>query len=369
MDQPEHAQLFTADGNTMLFEGASLRGSLRGLLFEATVEQRFRNHEKTAVEAIYSFPLPAGAVLLGVDVQIDQRRLTGQVVERTEASARYEGAVSEGNSAVLLEHNNDGTCTLNLGNLGPGEQCTIALRYGQTLRFEQRSLRLMIPTVIAPRYGDAVRDGGRAPHQVPTQSIDAEYPFELELHVHGELARAVVASPTHPISVRMTGEAPDSELIVTLGRSAALDRDFVLVLNQLPHDSVGVLAQDFGAKDRYAVLASFCPRLPGADAAQPPAIAVKLLVDCSGSMGGDSIAAARRALTQIVTSFKPGDRFSLSRFGSQVEHRSKALWTLTEATRLSAQRWVGDLDADMGGTEMAGALESTFAIHNRQTCC
>jgi Ca-activated chloride channel family protein len=89
---------------------------------------------------------------------------------------------------------------------------------------------------------------------------------------------------------------------------------------------------------------------------------VKMLVDCSGSMGGDSIEAARRALTAFIAGLTDEDRFSLSRFGSTVEHRSNGLWTLNAQTRIAAQRWVDGLQADLGGTQMEEALVSTFAL-------
>jgi Ca-activated chloride channel homolog len=60
----------------------------------------------------------------------------------------------------------------------------------------------------------------------------------------------------------------------------------------------------------------------------------------------------------------PEDRFSLSRSGSMVGHRSRGLWSITEATRLGANRWVGALEADLGGTEMEAALVSTCALAN-----
>ena len=71
-------------------------------------------------------------------------------------------------------------------------------------------------------------------------------------------------------------------------------------------------------------------------------------------MAGDSIDAAKRALQAIVQQLGAGDRFSLSRFGSTVEHRSRGLWKATETTKLAAQRWVGALKADLlGGAEAA----------------
>jgi hypothetical protein len=42
----------------------------------------------------------------------------------------------------------------------------VRLRYAQVLQFEQHGLRLVVPTVIAPRYGDPVADAGLKPHQV-----------------------------------------------------------------------------------------------------------------------------------------------------------------------------------------------------------
>ena len=359
MDQRECARLETRDGQPVNLLGVKLSGDLRGLMFEASVEQRFCNPGDTNVEVVYSFPLPWGAVLLGVDVVLGGKHLTGAVVEKKQAEARYEEAISEGNAAIMLEKNHDHSYSLNLGNLAAREHCTITLRYAQTLQFEQRGLRLLIPTVIAPRYGDDQLDGGLLPHQAPSHSLLAEHPFALELRLHGDLAQARVASPSHPVGVADGKAEAGAVLTVSLARQASLDRDFVLVVDQLAHDSMVVAARDSVEPGAVAILASFCPRIAVQGKA---ATAVKILVDCSGSMAGDSIDAAKRALQAIVRQLGAGDRFSLSRFGSTVEHRSRGLWKTTETTQLAAQRWVGALKADLGGTEMEAALNSTFAL-------
>ena len=359
MDQRESARLETRDGQAVNLMGVRLSGDLRGLMFEASIEQRFCNPGDKNVEVAYSFPLPWGAVLLGVDVVLGDKHLTGAVVEKKKAEARYEEAISEGDAAIMLEKNRDHSYSLNLGNLAAREHCAITLRYAQTLQFEQRGLRLLIPTVIAPRYGDAQHDGGLMPHQEPSHSLTADHPFELELRLHGELAQSRVASPSHPVGVAHGNSDQGSVLTVSLARRESLDRDFVLVVDQLAHDSVAVAAQDCVEPSRVAILASFCPRIRTQGI---PSTAVKILVDCSGSMAGDSIDAAKRALQAIVRQLGAGDRFSLSRFGSTVEHRSRGLWKATETTKLAAQRWVGALKADLGGTEMEAALSSTFAL-------
>lgn len=351
----EHASLVARDGSVVMFEGMRAEGDIKGLLLDMTVEQRFRNPTDRNIEVVYTFPLPWGAVLLGVDVTLGGKKLTGSVIEKKRAESRYEEALSEGDTAIMLEKNRDHSYSLNLGNLAAKEACVVTLRYAQLLQFEQRGLRLLLPTVIAPRYGDPIQDGGLAPHQVAGHDLLAEYPFDLTLRLHGDLAKARVSSPSHPIGLANAA----GMLTVTLGRQAMLDRDFVLVLDQIKQDSILVIAKDSVNPERFVALASFCPRVPNNASA---ALALKILVDCSSSMAGDSIAAARRALQSIVQQFGSEDRFSLSRFGNNVQHRSRGMWRTTEKTRISAQRWVGSLDADMGGTEMGRALEETFKL-------
>lgn len=359
MDQSDYACLETRHGEPMMLEGVRATGEVRGLLLEMSVEQRFRNPSGKNVEVVYSFPLPWNAVLLGVDVQLGDQHLAGAVIEKNHAEARYEEALSEGNAAIMLEKNRDCSYSLNLGNLAAGESCVIELRYAQTLQFEQRGLRLLIATVIAPRYGDAVINGGTQPHQAPVHDLLSEYPFDIEVSLHRELARARVASLSHPISITRSSTGADAILTISLARRGMLDRDFVLVIDQLTQDSAAILARDFAEPEGVAALANFCPRIsaPGSTA-----IAVKILVDCSGSMEGDSIQAAKRALQSIIHQLGKGDRFSLSRFGNTVEHRSRGLWAVTETTQLAAQRWVAGLQANLGGTEMEEALRSTFGL-------
>jgi Ca-activated chloride channel family protein len=357
------ATLRNSQGAPLILKAVAITGELRGAMFEAHVRQNFSNPTDTHAEVVYSFPLPWGATLLGVEVQLGQVKLNGTVVAKAQAAEQYEETLSKGDAAIMLERGNDGNYVLHLGNLAPGEQCVIDMHYGQLLQFEQGGLRLAIPTVIAPRYGDAVRDGGLAPYQVPETDLLAEYGFSLTLNLHGDLVNARIASPSHPIS--MANHAADQMLTVALAKQSYLDRDFILVLDQLAQCSVATIAPDCVDAKTYVATASFSPSIPNAKAQHT---SVKILVDCSGSMSGGSIQAARRALMAIVKKFNTGDKFSLSKFGSSVEHRSKSLWTTSEQSRLGAEKWIGELQADMGGTDMLDAIESTFALAHSSPC-
>lgn len=355
MTHNTHARLESRNGGQAVFDGVQVECQVAGMLLHVSSVQTFRNPGTRHIELVYTFPLPADAVLLSMGVRLGERQLTGKIVEKQEASGRYEDTLADGDTAIMLEQASDGSCCLNFGNLGPGETGEITLRYAQALRFEGDALRVCIPTVIAPRYGNPVRDAGLGPHQVPAHNLFVQYPFALTLQLGPAFAGATVASPSHNIATRAT----DTGISVVLPEDAALDRDFVLTLAGLAGASGAIAAPDPVSPGQAAVLAGFRPRF--ADTATRP-IRVKILVDCSGSMAGDSIAASRRALQAVVAGFGEGDRFSLSRFGDSVEHRIHHLWKTTEVTRLSAARWIGDLAANLGGTEMEAALASTFSL-------
>ena len=311
----ETAILRSTHGEAMSLLGVTARGKAVGLHFELAVEQRYRNATTANLEVVYTFPLPLNAVLLDLEVCLGGKTLKGVVVEKSAGEAQYEAAIDKGDTAILLELAGDGLYTVNFGNLMAGEEATITYRYGERLRFEHGTVRLTIPTVIAPRYGDAAA-AGLQPHQVPSHDLAQDYPFSLTLELLGPVALGTLESPSHAIAVSPT----EGGAVVTLTTSAHLDRDFVLVASKLAAKSFAVVAPD---GDEVVAMASFCVNVP-ADQAQAP-LRLKLLLDCSGSMGGDSIAAAKRALHEILSRLEPQDRFSLTRFGSSVVHVTPAL--------------------------------------------
>ncbi|MDO9252918.1 MAG: VIT domain-containing protein [Hydrogenophaga sp.] len=352
----------TLQGESLALDSVRAQGTVVGRMLEMSLEQKFRNTEPANVEVVYTFPLPWHAVLLGLEVELNGETLHGVVKAKGAARAEYEEALSEGHSGILVTVNPDRSYTLELGNLMAGESCVVRLRYVQVLQPEQGSLRLMLPTTIAPRYGDAVRDGGFEPHAAQEVCATAEYPFNIEINIQGELVQAQIGSPSHRITTRtLSGVGTNASLQtqVKLADRAWLDRDFVLVFSELLHSSQGLATWDRLNEECGVVMASFTPKLT-ASSSKPAS--VKVLVDCSGSMNGDSIQAARSALQSILSTLNADDRFSLSRFGSSVEHRSKALWKVAPASMASAQRWVQTLEADLGGTEMNDAILSTLAI-------
>jgi Ca-activated chloride channel family protein len=309
------------------------------------VEQRYRNTGDGPIEAVFSFPVPVRAVLLGLELQLGERKLEAVAIARREATDTYERAIDAGDAAVLLESVGNGLYTVSVGNLMPGERAVVRYRHAELLEANRGRIRLELPTVIAPRYGDPAEAGfeGAA---IPRADLLAEYPFDLRLELVGVAAEADLHSPTHSIRV----EPAESGVRVELSKPALLDRDFVLEVPKAALPRTALVARD---GDEWVVVASaVLADLP----AETRPLALTVLLDSSGSMQGDSIDAARRALGRILDNLEEADRIALLRFGSTPDWLTRGFETATRA-RIDALRAAArNLQADLGGTEMGLAL-------------
>lgn len=346
------------DGHTPapVLIGVQAQGRLDAVLFELTLRQTYRNSGcDQLLEVAYTFPLPAQAVLLGFASELNGQRQQGVIVAKPDAESRYEKALAEGDAPVMLEAHRDGLHTANMGNLKPGDEIVLECRFAQLLSFEQGRLRVSVPTTIAPRYGHAEQTGLQ-PQQVPTASLDAEYPLALTFTIAQALAGATVDCPTHRFS---TSTDQHGLTHLSLAPDARLDRDVVVIVTpREPHPSLLVRADN--AVDSVApivVMAALVPQL----SAPRERIALKLLVDCSGSMSGDSIDSARAALRGVVAGLTEHGHLSLSRFGATTEHLFAPSPAKPQALR-HLRPLIDGIQADLGGTEMAAALSAVFEL-------
>ena len=328
----------------------AVSATLQDLLSEVSVAQTYRNDEKVNIEAVYTFPLPLDAVLLELQVEIAGRVLKGVVVEKNEAEECYEDAIESGDAAVMLELIEPGLYTLNVGNLLPGERAKITFSYAQIYRWSADRLRFFLPTTIAPRYGDSPH----AAHRSPQSLLSVENEFSLRVEVSGSLRDAQFDSPSHAVTLT---RSKDKALISIAQVKVVMDRDFVLnVKAPLTARSFALCGVD--GKGAAAV-ASFQPFFPGLR--QPRPLNLAVLVDCSGSMAGDSIEQAKRAVAGILDGLVAHDCVNLIAFGGTTKALAEALLPCDKANLAKARRFAKALGANMGGTQIDTALEHTYA--------
>ena len=350
------AALTGSRGKLTILEEVRARAWIDDLFAKVEIEQRYRNTEATDIEAVYTFPVAMDAVLLGFELEINDHTISGTVMKKQESEEKYEDAIDRGDSAGLLEKISPGLYSVSIGNLRPGETATIRYRYGQFLRWNGDRVRFTMPTTIAPRYGSPEK-AGLKPHQTPEYTFDAERSFHLEILVRGVLQNARLSSPSHDLCI----EQLRGETLVTLGGVPKLDRDAVLEARTQKTDVAGALvAPD---ENGWVALASFRPEFPKDTKLAPRAVLI--VVDCSGSMSGDSITQAREALERILDNLREGDVFDIIAFGSN--HHALfdgSVQAVSPSSLAKARTYVRQLGANMGGTETGRALEAAY--HTRK---
>lgn len=324
---------------------------LLDLLAEVRLTQVYHNAEDVPVEAVFTFPVPLAATLLALEVELGERRLVGTVVPRPQATEAYEDALADGDAAVLLEQVGPGLYTANCGNLLPGETARLHLRWAELFVWQGDTFRFCLPTTIAPRYGDP--GDQLQPHQVPQADLLTENRCHIAVEALGSLVDAEFTSPTHPVRVEREASCCRIELVED---GTAMDRDFVLlVTTPAGQRGFAVRETDGGAT---VIWASFHPLWD--EVSQQAPRCLKLVVDCSGSMAGDSIAQARQAVDRILEQLRPQDAFNLVLFGDQ-PHVTFPRCLLADAKSLArARRVLEGMDADLGGTEVGLGLQAAY---------
>lgn len=349
----EKMGLETEYGQSVALKSMHLEGRIEGLLLTMKSRQKYLNDTGETIEASYTFSAGWGSNLMGLSVELNGTRMQAVVLEKKKAERKYEKAIETGDTPVMLEKSAHGLYTANLGNLKPDEEAIIELEYAQLLRFEKGRIRVTIPTVIGERYGDAEGLGHVAPHQTTEADLLAEFPFTAVLTVTGELATGTVTCPSHQVAIEEVAEG----IKVQLREGGALDRDFVVAIENVAGKSFATVSEDEGA---YAVIASFCPSLPEKE---PAPLALKILVDCSGSMQGDSIEQAQEAMHELILRLSDRDMLSYSRFGDDVVHTSNQLVKCdAQYIKKVLAKAVHETAANLGGTQLQKALNSTFKL-------
>jgi len=352
MNATLHSCLVTSSQVQIPLQGVRIEACLTGLGSEVTVTQRYTNLEAVDVEAVYVFPLEEGAAVCGFTARVGDRLIHGRVEERDKAFEVYDDAMAAGHGAFLLDQERPNIFTVSVGNLRPQQTIEIAMTYVTLLAFEGTAVRLLIPTTVSPRYVPAGPPEVGQPdgeHVNPPAQETVPYGLTLSVEIRDTSMRQI-ESPSHAIR---TTPHPHGTTVTLASTQVALDHDFVLLMQpEDAHQPVAHVARE--ADGTLCAMVTFHP--------QPLNIPsrgneVLFLLDCSGSMQGDSIAQAQRALALCVRALETHDALNIVCFGSHFTSLWPTSQPYNQASLEEATRYIQQVGADLGGTEILAPLQ------------
>ena len=358
--------LLSSESTPIPLVGVRVVGDILGRSAKVKINQRFINQEKAAVEAVYKFPLPEGSTVCGFGALVDGTRIRSQVEERDRAFEMYDDALLGGDGAYLLDEERPNIFTLSVGNLNPGMEVTVEIEYVILLDTEGRQVRFFLPTTISPRYipeGMDESDGIPENEKIhPHYSTTVPYGLSLSLNIHSGSLLKSIDSPSHPIRVEHI--KGDRIGVALSAESVKMDRDFVLSMEYKA--SFVSRAYKYQSGNENFIQLDLLPETDASKATDSKSQVQKahkeviFVLDCSGSMMGDSIREAKKALEICLRGLDPKTSFSIYRFGSDFECLFNEPEEYSETSLKKGLNYLRDADADLGGTEIMSPLKDIY---------
>lgn len=361
--------------------------TVRGMVAEADVRQRFTNPTDQWVEGVYVFPLPENAAVDRLRLTIGDRVIEGEIHERQAARQVYEQAREQGQRAALVEQQRPNLFSTEIANLGPHETVEVRIGFRQEVRFDDGTFSLRFPMAITPRFepentppspvelagGPAtalpvqVAAHDAAPPRVAVGTTSAPRAADVRLRVDLDPGIPVARLGSRSHAVR-TLRHDDAFMIELEDGAVPRDRDFVLewqpAASATPH--MAIVSEQFrdprGGLDTYGLLMVIPPAQDPAtsvaSAHRPPRETV-FVIDVSGSMSGPSIRQAKAALDDALARLRPIDHFNVISFAQDVVALGPESVPATPDRIDKARQWVRGLGI-RGGTYMLPALQAAL---------
>lgn len=305
-----------------------------------SIEQEFINPNSQRLEGTYLFPVPKGAQIRKFTMEINGKPVEAELMAADKARKIYEDIVRKIKDPALLEYAGQDLFKVRIFPIEPNEKKHITLSYTQLLPAEEGLVAYTYP--------------------LNTEKFSARPVKSVSVKVEIESTRPLksIWSPSHAVEVKRHGETR-----ATVGYEASdvkPDTDFQVVFSREAGE-VGANLMPFRDDEDegyFALLVS-----PGAETKGRKAMPkdVVFVVDTSGSMAGDKLRQAKKALEFCVENLNDADRFEIVRFSTEAEPLFEKLAEASAANRGKAGEFIKNL-RPLGGTAIDEALHQALDL-------
>lgn len=326
--------------NNIILKEVNIKGNLCGEFAEYTIDHVYENKGSNDVEAIYTFPVPDGAVISGFEAVLGGRTIKGLIQDKEEANKIYENFRNNDNNFFVMEEFRDNIIRIVIGKIIPNEVVQIKVSYIEELSYENRNLKLIIPTIVTPINLSSTK-------KLPSGeygSINKEdnYKFTLSLLVES-LTKLEFKCSSHKLKV----EYEENNLYkVTLAeKNQRMDNDLEIILEEQEKLETTGMIYDYPREDKGILYLRFIPEIEIDQIATGSNYI--FLIDISESMGGDKLMEGKNALQLCLRNLAVGDTFNIVAFGDSLHYFSKEIKVdFNEENLDAASKWIKELFAE-----------------------
>jgi hypothetical protein len=123
------ARSTAGETSQIVLKKVSVRATQAGDAANVEVEHVFHSDAAGVLEGTFRFPLPDGAILTGLALWIDGKRVEGELVERDKARKVFEEIVDQMQDPALLEWEHGSTFKMRVFPIEPEKDKVVTIRY------------------------------------------------------------------------------------------------------------------------------------------------------------------------------------------------------------------------------------------------
>ena len=307
---------------------------INGNIAETFIDQEFYNPSGQLLEGYYIFPIPKDAVLNEFSMEINGEMVYAELLDAVKARQIYEEIVRQIKDPALLEYTGQGIFKVRIFPIEPRSKKKVTISYREVLNSDNGLYEYIYP--------------------LNTEKFSAKPLKNVRVRVDLKTNKEIknIYSPTHPVDV--INKDNHNAVISFEEENTKPDIDFKLYYST-NNDDVGLslLTYKSSNEDGYFLLTaapSFIIEENQIDSKD-----ITFVLDVSGSMAGEKMRQAKKALLYCVNNLNRGDGFDIIKFSTEGYSLFGKIETAAETNIKKAEDFINDLKP-VGGTNIEEAL-------------
>ena len=309
--------------------------SINGNAAKTSIDQEFYNPSNFRLEGYYIFPIPKGAVINNFSMVINGKEMQAELLDATKARKIYEDIVRKIKDPALLEYTESGLFRVRIFPIEPRSTKKVSITYTEILNSDNGLYEYVYPLNTEKFSSKPLKDVS----------------IKIDLKTNKEIKN--IYSPTHPVDV--VNKDNHNAVISFEEENTKPDIDFKLYYNT-DNDEVGLslLTYKSPGEDGYFFLTASPSFIINEN--QIDLKNITFVIDVSGSMAGNKIKQAKKAILYCVENLNPGDGFDIIRFSTEAYSLFNKIENADETNINKAGKFIDNLKP-VGGTNIEEALK------------
>jgi len=316
--------------------------SINGLTATTTIKQVFYNPTSRQLEGYFLFPVPKDVIISKFTMDINGVTHEAELLDATKARKIYEEIVRRSQDPALLEYYGKGMFRVRIFPILARSEQKIELTYTETLRKNNGTIEYSFP-MNTEKYSAK-----------PIKQVS------FKIDIDGKDNIKTVYCPTHKVEIIRKGA--EKAVVGFEETNVKSDRDFKLYYN-VDNSKLGLSMLNYKApKDDGYFFINISPGFGTKE--DVVAKDIVFVMDKSGSMAGEKLEQAKKALRFCVENLNKNDRFEIVPFSTEASSLFGKVSDINPENKKKAIEFIDDIKP-IGGTNIEEALD--LALNAQQS--